>query len=147
MVIGLASDALQVVEHVVQAHALQAVEQRPAVFKHHARLFAFVNQLRDELARALVAPMKDRSVVIIPDAWVVHHVLQVANNFGGGQIAAFGWNERLVHVERVGERAADAFEINPGLGQENALAAAGSNHRIDLLFRATKVRQPANGFW
>ena len=75
--------------------------------------------------------MKDRGVVIVPNAWVVHHVLQVADNFGGAQVAAFGWDERLVHVESVGEGAADASEINPGLGQENALAAAGLNHRFD----------------
>jgi len=73
-------------------------------------------------------------------------LLQVANNFGRGQLAAFGWDERLVHVESGGERAADAPEINPALGQENALAAAGLNHRFDLLFRAAKVRQPFNGF-
>jgi len=105
-------------------------------------LFAFVHELRDELAHALVAPMKDRGVVIVPNAWVVHHVLEVADNFGGGQVAAFGWDERLVHVESVGERTADASEINPALGQENALATAGLNHRFDLLFRAAKVQQP-----
>ena len=56
------------------------------------------------------------------------------------EVRAPGRNERLVHVERVGERAADAAEINPVLGEEQTLASTGANRGFDLLFRTAKVR-------
>ena len=112
---------LQVVEHVVQAHLAQAVQQGAGVFQHHARLLALVHQLRDELAHALVAPVEDRGVVVVADARVVHHVLEVADDLGGAQVAAAGRDQRLVHVQGDGERALDAAEVNPALRQEDLL--------------------------
>jgi len=38
----IAGDRLQAVEHIVQAHLPEAMEQRPGVLQHHARLLAFV---------------------------------------------------------------------------------------------------------
>ena len=143
---GVAGDALEVVEDVVQAHLAQAVQQGAGVFQHHARLLAFVHQLRDELAHALVAPVEDRGVVVVADARVVHHVLEVADDLGRGEIAAAGRDQRLVHVQGDGERALDAAEVNPALRQEDRLAAAGAQGGFNLSFSAADIRQTAHVF-
>src|SRR5437867_13052375 len=46
----------ETVDDVVETHRPQAMQQAARIFQHHARLLAFVDQLRNELAHALVAP-------------------------------------------------------------------------------------------
>ena len=133
----VAGDALEVVEHVVQAHLAHPVEQRARILEHHARLFALVNQLRDELAHALVAPVEHRGVVIVADARVVHHVLEIADDLRGLQVRAAGGNQRLVHVQGDGTGAVDILKINArGVG-----SGAGNCERC---FRAANVREISN---
>ena len=55
------------VEDVVQAHLAQAVEQAAGVFEHDPRLLPFVDELRDEFAHPLVAPVEDGGIVVVAD--------------------------------------------------------------------------------
>src|SRR5271166_6825207 len=65
----------QAVKNVVGPHLAKSIKQRARVIEHHTRLFALADQLRNELAHALVAPEKHRGVVVIADVLVLHHVL------------------------------------------------------------------------
>ena len=65
---------------------------------------------------------------------------------GGVQITATGRNERLMHVQRAGKRAADAAKIVPAFRQENLFSLRGLQGRNDFLFRAGKVREIVNVF-
>ena len=77
---GFACDSLQAFENVIEPHLPQTVEQRPRIVQHHARPLAFVDELRNKFAHALVTPMENRSVVVVADLRVIHHVLQVADD-------------------------------------------------------------------
>ncbi|CDI02151.1 hypothetical protein BN873_260007 [Candidatus Competibacter denitrificans Run_A_D11] len=132
---------LEGVEHIVQPHRPQAVEQGAGILQHHPRLLALVNQLRDKFAYPLVAPVKNRRIVIIANALVIHHVLEVADNGRRGQVAATCGNQGLVHVQSDGTRRADTPEIDPTLRQENRLAAASAQGFFDQMFRTANVRQ------
>ena len=41
------------------------MKKRAGVFEHDPRLFAFINQLRNEVADAFVALLEDPSVVVV----------------------------------------------------------------------------------
>ena len=114
---GIARDGPEAVEHVVQSHRAQAVKQAAGVIEHHPRLFPFADQLGDELAHPLVALVKDGGVVVVPDVRMVHHVLEIADDRRRSQIVGPGGNQRLVHVQRDGERALDAIKVNPALAE------------------------------
>ena len=93
----------------------QAVQQRPGILEHDSRLFALIDKLRDELAHPFVAPVENGSVMVVADSWIIHHVLEIADDVGGGQILAAGGDQRLVHVQGNGKRAVDVSEINPAI--------------------------------
>ena len=139
----ITSDALESVEHVVQPHVTHPVEQRAGVFEHHARLFAFVNQLRHELTNAFVAPVKHAGVVIIADARIVHHVFEITDDISGREIVSASGNERLVHVERDGARAVDAAKINTTRGLTPLPITQGF---LDQCFVTAKVREMLDVF-
>jgi hypothetical protein len=130
----------------VQAHVPQAVEERAGIFEHHAGLPALVNQLRDELAHALVAPVKDGGVVVVADARVVHHVLEIADDVGGLQAAAAGRNQRLVHVQRDGAGALDAAKVHAALRQKHRAPGALGEGLFKEGFRPAQVGQPIEVF-
>ena len=142
----VAGDSFQIIEHIIQAHLAKAVQEGSGVFQHHPRLLAFVHQLRDEFPHAFVAPAEDRGVVVIANARVIHHVLEVADDFSRGEIVAPGGDKRLMHVQRHGKGAADAAEVNPTLRQEDRLAAAGAKGGFDLRFSAADIGQTAHVF-
>ena len=142
----VAGDALQVVEHIVQAHLAQAVQQGAGVFQHHARLFAFIHELRDELAHALVAPVEDRGVVVIADARVIHHVLEIADDLRRAKVGAARRDQRLVHVQGAGKRALHAAPIDAALRQEDLAPAAAAHGGSDLVLSAADIRQIPNVF-
>ena len=77
-----ASDSLETFYHVIQTHLDQAMEQTTRVIEHHPRLFSIIYKLRNELSHPLVAPMEYRSVVVVCKLWVVHHILEVADDTG-----------------------------------------------------------------
>ena len=135
-------DALERVEHVVRAHLAQAVQQRAGVLQHGARLLALADQLRDELAHALVAPLEHRRVVVITDVLVVHHVLEIADDLRGAQVTAAGRDQRLVHVQRDGAGALQAPEVEAARGAVRvARAPCVLQH---LLLVPADVRQPVD---
>ena len=109
-VLRITRHPLQGIQNVVQAHLPHPVQQGAGVLQHHARFFTFVDELRDELAHAFIAPDEHRRVVVVADPLVVHHVLQVADDVGGAKIGAAGWNQWLVHVQRDRARRLDAAE-------------------------------------
>ena len=133
-------DLLQAVEHVVQAHGPQPVEQATRIVQHDPGLPAFVHQLRDELGHAFVAPMEHRRVVVVADPLVVHHVLEVTDDSRRPQVRAARGNQRLVHVKRDAEGAPHASEVDARFGQiDGAGAIRGFCNR---LFRSADVWQP-----
>ena len=81
-VVWVASDSTETVNHVIQAHLAQAVEQTTRIIEHHTRLFSILHKLRDELSHSLVAPMKYPGVMVVTDVWVVQHILEVADDMG-----------------------------------------------------------------
>src|SRR5262245_34098006 len=93
------------------------MQEDARVIQHHSRLFAFVNELRDEVAHSFVTPMKPRRVVIVADALVVHHVFEVADEGSGPQVAAPSRNQWLVHMKCNGKRATDPMEISYTIGK------------------------------
>ena len=109
----------QIVEDVVEPHLPQAVKQRAGVVQHDARLLALADQLRNEFAHALVAPVKHGGVVVVADSGVVHHVLQIADDGGGAQVIAAGRDQRLMHVQRDGGGAANPAEIDAALARKH----------------------------
>src|SRR5208337_1035529 len=145
-IVGVAGDAPEAVEHVVGALLAQAVEERARVLEHDARLLALADQLRNELAHALVAPQEHRRVVVVADALVLEHVLQVADHLGGAKIASTGGNQRLVHVQCVGEGALDAAKVDAAVCQEDRPACRGGDGALNFLFRAADVGQAVDVF-
>jgi hypothetical protein len=83
----------------------------PRVFQHDSWLFALADELWDELAHALVAPDEHRGVVVVADPRIVHHVLQVADDFGAAQIMASGRNQGLVLMQGAGKGGFDRAEV------------------------------------
>ena len=106
------SNRPQLVDHVVQPHLPHAVQQTSRVLQHDPRLFPIADQLRNELAHPLVAPVKNGRVVIVADVGVVHHVFEVADHLGRLQIVATGRDQRLMHMQRVGEAAVGAAQVD-----------------------------------
>jgi hypothetical protein len=107
------------VEDIVPPDLREPVKQRSRVLAHDPRLFALVDELRDELAHPLVAAEKHRRIVVVADIAVIQHVLEVADDLRGAQIVPSHGNERLVHVQGHCRRAphplvADAPSATPG---------------------------------
>jgi hypothetical protein len=82
--------------------------------------------------------VEDGGVVIVADALVLHHVLQIADDRRRAQIAAPRWNQRLVHVQGSGKRALDSIEIYGTVGM--AVRARLSHCLINKVFRSADVR-------
>ena len=55
-----------------EPHLAQPMQQSSRILQHHPRSLAFLDQFGDELAHALVAPMKNWRVVVVADPGVVH---------------------------------------------------------------------------
>ena len=102
----------------MQAHLAQAVKERPRVLEHDAGLLPLLDELGNELSHALVTPMENAGIVIVADAGVLHHVLEIADHGGGSKLPAARRDQRLVHVQRDRERAASAIEIDAAFVQE-----------------------------
>ncbi len=114
------------------------MKQRAGIVEHHPRLFAFVDEVRNELAHALVAPVEDRRVVVVADTLVLHHVLQIADDRGGVKIGAAGRYQRLVHVQGDGSGAEMRPKSATILGGEDALAARGLHRLFDQAIRSRR---------
>ena len=103
-------------------------------------MFALVHQLRDELTHPLVAPNEHRRVMVVADARVIHHVPEVADDFGRGQIVTTRRNQRLVHVQRSRKSVVDVAEINAALRQKHRLACRRSDGGRYLFLGPANVR-------
>ena len=105
---AVAGEVPERVEYVVQAHLPQAVQQGARVVEHHPGLAAFIEQLRNELAHALVAPVNTGALWLSPMSGcsIIHSRLLMIRR--GAQVAA-GRDQRLVHVQRDRERAGGAL--------------------------------------
>ena len=77
--------------------------------------------------------------MVIADVRVLHHVLQVADQLGGVQVVAAGRDQRLVHVQGVGEGGAYAAEVDPALGQKHGPVAVLVDHPCQLLLGARDI--------
>ena len=132
-------DAGQGVEHVVRAHLAQAVQQRAGVLEHDPRREPLVEQLGDELAHPLVAAQEYRGVVVVADAGVVHHPLQVADDRRRAQIRPACRDERLVHVQGDSEGTVHVAEPGGPRRQEDRISAPGPDRLVDALLRAADV--------
>ena len=131
----------------MQAHGAQAVEQGAGILQHHPRLLALVDQLRDKFADALVAPMEHRRVVIIANALVLHHVLEIADDGRGVQVTATRRNQWLMHVQGDGAGSADVTEIDAAFRQEHRAGATGAQSLFHERLRTADVRQTVNVLW
>ncbi len=140
----VASDAGQRLQNVACTHVVQPVKQGPRVVQHHPRSVALVEQLRDELGHAPVAPQEHRRVVVVTDIAVLHHPPEIADDPSSPQIVATRRNQRLVHVQRDSKRAVDLVDTDrPVCGPERA-PAAGRHRLVDQRFRTADVRQPVH---
>ncbi len=141
---GIAGEVAEAVEDVVQAHLPEAMEQAARILEHDPRALAAPDQLGDELAHPLVAPVEDRGVVIVADLRMIHHVFEIADDGRPAQILAPGWNQGLVHVQRTREEAPGPLEVDPALGQ---IDGTRSGDRLgDERLRAAEVGEIAEGF-
>src|SRR6185437_117951 len=111
----IAGDPLQVVEHLMESHLTHAVEQRARILEHDARFFAFMDELRNELPHAFVAPDEYGRVMVIADALVIHHILEIADDLGAANLVTTGGNQWLMHMQRHSGGALDALEVEPTL--------------------------------
>ncbi len=91
--------------------------------------------------------MEDRRVVVVADALVFHHVLEIADDARRGQIASAGRNQRLVHVQGDGASRADASEIDPAFRQEHRPIATGAHRVFHQGFRTADHGQAIDVFW
>ena len=96
---GVAGELVQRIEDVAPAHLLEAPQQGAGVIEHDPRIAALCNQLRDQIRHAAVALGKGFSVVVIAFAWVLQHVLEMADQLTMGP----GGDGGLMHVERAGK--------------------------------------------
>ncbi len=76
------------------------MQQAARILEHDPRLLAHLHELRNELAHAFVAPMERRRIVVVANAGVVHHRLEIADHTRGAKIVAAGRDHWLVHVQR-----------------------------------------------
>ncbi len=145
-VVRIASDGFQDIQNIVQPHLPHAVEQRTRVFEHGTRLLAFFEQLRDELADALVAPGEGGSVVVVADVLIVPHVLEIANDLGGFKFSSTGGDQRLVHVQ--GDRAGgfDVLEIDGGVRCVDWTLGRIADRFLDLFFGAGEIERAVDVF-
>ena len=119
----------------MEAHGAQPVEQCPRILQHDARLPPLGDELRDELAHALVAPVKDLGVVPVAVALARAHVLQVADEARAVRAGLTRGDERLVHVQGAGERGPDATEVDARVERRRRLP----HHRAHRLLVAREV--------
>ena len=84
--------------------------------------------------------------MIVADAGIVHHVLEIADDLRRGEVLAASRYQRLMHVQRDGKRAAEAAKINPAFRQIAWLSAVGLDRGVELLFRAANIREVVNVF-
>ena len=142
----VAGDPFQIIQDIIQTHVPQAMEERPGIFEHDAGLFAFIDQLRNEISHPLVAPLKNRRIMVIADALIIHHVFEIADDFSSGQIVATCRYQGLVHVQRNREGAIDIAEIDAAFCQEHRLGGVGSQGRFDRRLRPANVGSLVNIF-
>ena len=125
-------DAPERVDHVARAHLLESEEQAAGVVQHDAGRMTPIDEARHELADAFVAPPKNRSVVVVADVLMLHHVLKMADHGGGSEIVTPFRHQRLVHVEGDGEAAVDGGKIDVALGRENGILSFAGGRRFIL---------------
>src|ERR1035437_9246481 len=95
-------------------------------------------------AHGSVAPNEHRRVMGVFDLRMLHHVLEVADDSGGRQVAAASRNQRLMHVQGDGESASDTTEVEVALRQEHG---AWPRHRLgDQVLGTADVWQSIHGF-
>ena len=139
-------DRGQGVEHVVPAHQAEPVEQRAGVFEHDPGRQALVQQPGDELAHPPVAVDEHRGIVVVADARVVQHRLQVADDPRGAQIGSARRDQRLVHVQGDGEGTVRVTEPGGPWWQEDGIVSAGPDGLLDALLLAADVGQAIDVF-
>jgi hypothetical protein len=83
--------------------------------------------------------MEGGRVVVIPDPWIVHHVLQIADDGRGAKIPTPSGDEWLMHVQRAGETGSNPPEVDSAIRMPRR--PLGSDSRSNGLFFATNVRQ------
>src|SRR5262245_46373142 len=102
-------------------------------------MLALMNELRNKVAHALVAPMEHRRVVIVADALVVHHVFEVANERRRVQVASPCRYQRLMHMKGNRKSAPNPREIHSAIRKTVGTRAS---HRLGYaIFRSTNVGQ------
>ena len=112
----------------------------------HAGLLALAHELGNELAHALVAPDEDRGVVVVADALVLHHVLEVADDGRGVQVMPAGGDQRLVHVQGDGTGGTHSTEGHTPVVTVQ-IPAATAGHRLSNLALGTgNVRETIDVF-
>ena len=131
---GITGELLEGLEDVEAAHLPKAPEQIAGVIEHDPRIAAALNQLRNDVGEALVALGKGLGVVVIALTWVLHHVLQMGDQFSLGA----SWNRGLVHVQGTGEARADLLQLEIGVGQK---------HRLVLLHQGQDLGFAAGNGW
>jgi hypothetical protein len=134
------------VEHIVKSHLPEAVQQRARVIEHDPRLAAFFDQLRNELAHPLVAPVKHRRVVVVANGRALHHELEIADDAGGRKVATSGGNERLMHVKGNRRRAPDATEVQPAFPTKPVPVVTIRDCLLDRGLPPRKIWQAVNRF-
>ena len=139
--VGVAGQRPQGVEHVVQPHVPQPVQQGAGVLQHDPRLAALAEQLGDQLPHPLVAPVEHRGVMAVADVGMLQHPLQVADDGGGAQVGSAGRDQRLVHMQGDGKRAVDTGNVHRRLIREQRPVSARGDRRRDCLLRTAQVRE------
>jgi len=138
----IAGDGAETLEDVVEPHRVEPVKQGPRVVEHDAGLLARGDELRYELAHTLIAPVKNRGVVVVARIRMVHHVLEIADDLGPlGRLVRIG-NQRLVHVQGDSVGALDIVPVDSAFGQENRFIITG---RLgDRILRTGEIGQTVN---
>ena len=94
-----------------------------------------------ELAHARITPAEGRRVVVVADARVLGHRLEIADQRRGVQVVPAGRSEWLVHVQRDGAGAADPVETDAAVVEEYMPARRLGNGALDEILRAAQVGQ------
>jgi len=139
---GIGGEMLERIEYVACAHLTQAVEETAGIIEHDARLSTFVQKLRNERAHALVAPAEHRGIVSIRNLRVLKHVAEVADDWGGGEIARPGGDQRLMHVESDGEAGGGVGEVDGRTRNRRGIRGRGSDKGLG----AADIREIVDGF-
>lgn len=140
----LTGDERQRLQHIAGTHVVQPVEEGSRVVEHHPGPVALVDQLRDELTHALVAPAEHRGVVVVTDLTVVVHPLQVAHDCRRTEVGSSGGDQGLMHVQRDGEGGVDLVDVEPtlaGRSRRRLTNPSGADRLLDQRFGPTDVRQ------